>query len=188
MGYHALFYSLQRLNSDDEVYEDVRNMVSLLLPSIKRTYLLASNELSPLWFGIFAGTANQYYDGDVTDDEVDRVNYSLQHQAIDMIDWVISNYQRMDISMQPFVVRGGNTPLMKEIRPMSERNKVYSYMHYIFTKLVMLYLLLLLLLLVRFHSTFMLSKLVTLYTSYCIPYSNGLITRSGYNLSTIWTK
>ena len=121
MGYHALFYSLQRLNSDDEVYEDVRNMVSLLLPSIKRTYLLASNELSPLWFGIFAGTANQYYDGDVTDDEVDRVNYSLQHQAIDMIDWVISNYQRMDISMQPFVVRGGNTPLMKEIRPMSER-------------------------------------------------------------------
>jgi len=80
----------------------------------------------------------------------------------DMIDWVTSNYQRMDISMQPFVVRGGNTPLMKEIRPMSERNKVYSYMHYIFTKLVMLYLLLLLLLLVRFHSTYMLSKLVTL--------------------------
>ena len=59
LAYHTLFYALQRLAEDDPIRQEITAMVDPLIPSLRRTWKLCSNEYSPLWTGIYVGTAGQ---------------------------------------------------------------------------------------------------------------------------------
>ena len=62
-------------------------MVDALKPSMFRTWSIVSSELSPLWLGIYAGTANINVDEKAISDAA----WKLRQWAIDLIDWPNSN-------------------------------------------------------------------------------------------------
>jgi hypothetical protein len=133
LAYHALFYARERLEAGRDGNGDgdgdgngdghsnrlaeLNKMCELLLPSLRRTWLLARGELSPLWLSIYAGTAGQR----VTTDEVQSAEWSLRRWAIDNIDWQISGIGRMDLIISPFNVRNGQVPIFKNTRPPAEQ-------------------------------------------------------------------
>lgn len=89
-AYHILFYALQRLTGPDrpphmqapqEVVDEVRRMAEALIPSIERMWTIVGGELSPLWLGVYAGTANR----PVTTKEISDATWTLRHWAIDMV-------------------------------------------------------------------------------------------------------
>ncbi|CAM9560031.1 unnamed protein product [Ectocarpus fasciculatus] len=118
-AYHIALYALQRLKGQEgsELYADVEKMVNALLPSMERTYALINGEMSPLWLGIYAGTGGQQ----VSDAAISSAVWTLRHWAVDLIEWPISNDERWDITESPFFVRDSTVPLMRQIRPPSER-------------------------------------------------------------------
>jgi len=99
-----------------------------MVPSIQRTFLLLKGELSPLWLGIYAGTAKQTKH--VNQKDVSNVQWSMRHYAIDLIEWPVFNSQRIDLDISDsFHVRNTDPahnpyfPLMKHIRPPDERTQ-----------------------------------------------------------------
>ena len=117
LAYHALFYARERLSQSDAKRAELDRMCELLLPSLRRTWLLARGEMSPLWMSIYAGTAGQK----VTIEEAQSAEWSLRRWAIDNIDWQVSGTGRLDLVMSPFNVRNGQVPLFKNSRPPAER-------------------------------------------------------------------
>jgi hypothetical protein len=119
LAYHTLFYSLQRLGVKDTsgIRGDVRDMVGALVPSMDRHWQLVKGELSPLWLGIYAGTAGQAVDKS----DVYAAVWSLRHWSLDLINWPIDNTLRWDVTAEPFHKRDSDSSLMKEIRPPMER-------------------------------------------------------------------
>jgi hypothetical protein len=53
-------------------------MVTAMLPSLHRTWTIVQGEYSPLWLGIYAGTARQA----VSSDDVARALWSLRRYPI----------------------------------------------------------------------------------------------------------
>ena len=117
LAYHSLFYALQRLSKDDARRTELEQMTALLLPSLRRTWLLTKGESSPLWLSIYAGVAGQR----VAEQELAAAEYSLRKWAVDNINWKIDGTKRQDLVVSPFTVRQGTAPLMKNTRPPSER-------------------------------------------------------------------
>ena len=117
LAYHALFYARERLSQNDAKRAELDRMCELLLPSLRRTWLLARGEMSPLWLSIYAGTAGQK----VTIEEAQSAEWSLRRWAIDNIDWQISGNGRLDLVMSPFNVRNGQVPIFKNTRPPAEQ-------------------------------------------------------------------
>lgn len=119
-AYHIAMYALQRLKGHEStvLYAEVESMVNVLLPSMHRTFALINGELSPLWLGIYAGTGNQ----EVPLEAISSAVWTLRHWAIDLIEWPISNDERWDITESPFFARDSTNPLMRQIRPPSERS------------------------------------------------------------------
>ena len=120
LAYHSLFYAYQRLEDGHPRKEEVWQMVAPVLPSLHKTWILLSGELSPLWLGIYAGTAQQ------TDGVDDKTKASavatLQRWALDLISWSIQGSQRIDLDVNGhFTARYSDIPLMRHIRPPSER-------------------------------------------------------------------
>jgi len=129
LAYQALFYAYERLPDGHERKAAVWDMVSPMVPSIQRTFLLLKGELSPLWLGIYAGTAKQTKH--VNKKDVDNVQWWMRHYALDLIEWPIYNSQRIDLDISDsFHVRNTDPahnpyfPLMKNIRPPNERAQV----------------------------------------------------------------
>ena len=144
-AYHILFYALNRLTMPDakphmqapvEVVEEVRRMVEALVPSIDRMWTIVKGELSPLWVGIYAGTAKR----PVGDKDISDAVWTLRHWAIDMVmclfscsfsdvtntlseqvNWPIHNDNRWDITESPYYARDSTEHLMRQIRPPQER-------------------------------------------------------------------
>ena len=117
LAYHSIFYALQRLSKDDARRPELEQMTALLLPSLRRTWLLTKGESSPLWLSIYAGVAGQR----VAEQELAAAEYSLRKWAVDNINWQIDGSRRQDLVLSPFTVRQGTAPLMKNTRPPSER-------------------------------------------------------------------
>jgi len=103
MAFHSMFYSLWRLDehSTDVVmqqrYKDVKEMCEPIVPGLRRTWQLLKGEKSPLWYGIYAGTAKQSWQ--VDQEDRDGSTWSLRHWAIDMINWSILGSQRIDLDI-----------------------------------------------------------------------------------------
>lgn len=123
-AYHILFYSLQRLDKEDESLKDVRAnveaMVTPLIAGLERMWSIVQTERSPLWVGVYAGTAGMPVCPITISDAV----WSLRRYSIDLIDWPIDNSNRWDITPSPFVPRdsGDNaTPEWRQMLPNSER-------------------------------------------------------------------
>ena len=123
LAYQALFYAYERLPAHHERKSQVWDMVSLMVPSLQKTFLLLKGELNPLWLGIYAGTAAQT--AHVTEKDISDVVWSLRHWAIDNINWNIMGSQRIDLDISHvFLVRPFTDPtktIMRHIRPASER-------------------------------------------------------------------
>lgn len=119
MGYHTLFYSYQRLkffvrDVRPELLERLEEMVSPVVPSIRRWYSIVRNERNPLWLAGLAGAAEVR----VTAAEIERITVSLQMYSADMIDWSVRNSDRWDCELQPYYSRDDPTALqMSRIRP-----------------------------------------------------------------------
>ena len=95
-------------------------MVEPMLPSLRKTWILVAGELSPLWLGIYAGTAQQTHG--VNDVAKASAVASLQRWALDFIQWEIKGTQRIDLDInEHFTARYSDVPIMRHIRPPSER-------------------------------------------------------------------
>lgn len=118
LAYHTLFYAYQRLlNDPDEAWrKEIHSMVALLEPSIERYWTIVQGEKSPLWLGIYAGTAGYSVDESMVND----ATWWLRHSAIDFITWPFKNSDRWDITEDRFFGRDSNTKQMMEIRPAQE--------------------------------------------------------------------
>ena len=92
-------------------------MVDALAPGFRRMFSIVGAEKSPLWTGVFAGTAKQAAQAGVVSDAA----WTLRRWQIDMINWPINNSVRWDISTYPYYARDSTRPLMREIRPPQER-------------------------------------------------------------------
>jgi len=121
-GYHILYYALQRLKSSkvqysEEMKSDIEEMVDALKPSIERTYSIVQGELSPLWLGIYAGTAGMK----ISEEQIASATWTLRHWALDLIEWPVDNTPRWDITPSPFYSRDSTDPLMRQIVPPQQR-------------------------------------------------------------------
>jgi len=92
-------------------------MASLVLPAFERTWLIIGAEYSPLWTAIYAGVAAQK----VSSAALSHSVWSLRHWAIDLINWPLQNGDRWDVAPEPFYSRDSTKPIMRQIRPPSER-------------------------------------------------------------------
>lgn len=92
-------------------------MVSQFVPSFERTWLIIGAEYSPLWTGIYAGVAAQRASPAALSHSV----WSLRHWAMDLVDWPLHNSGRYDVTLEPFYSRDSTKPIMRQIRPPSER-------------------------------------------------------------------
>ena len=120
LAYHSLFYAYQRLGENHPRKQEIWEMVEPMLPSLHKTWILVAGELSPLWFGIYAGTAQQTYGVDETAKA--SAVASLQRWALDLIQWEIKGTQRIDLDVNGhFTARYSDVPIMRHIRPPSER-------------------------------------------------------------------
>ena len=118
LSYHVLFYASQRLKNDPDVAwkNEIDSMIALLEPSIERYWTIVLGEKSPLWLGIYAGTAGYTVDESVVSDAV----WTLRHSAIDFITWPFKNSDRWDITPDRFFGRDSSTQQMMQIRPPQE--------------------------------------------------------------------
>ena len=93
-------------------------MVQQFDESLARAYQLARDERSPLWFGVFAGTAGKSPQAG----DAQAASWSLRHWAPDLINWPVDASTRLDTVVQPFFLRNSqDTKLMRDIRPPAER-------------------------------------------------------------------
>lgn len=119
--YHILFYALQRLPEGDAKRADVKEMVDALIPSIDRMWTIVSKERSPLWLGIYAGTAGR----PVTAQEVSEAVWTLRRWSIDMIVWPVINSERFDLTESPYYPRDADPEttahLMRQVIAPQER-------------------------------------------------------------------
>ncbi|CAM9276952.1 unnamed protein product, partial [Ectocarpus fasciculatus] len=123
MGYHTLFYAYQRLVMrtepvDSELLKRLEDMVSPVVPSIRRWYSIVRNERNALWLAGVAGAASVA----MTNTEIKRSVASLQLYSADLINWGVRNSDRWDCFLQPYYSRDDPTQLqMNKIRPPQER-------------------------------------------------------------------
>ena len=83
--------------------------------------MLARGELCAMWLGIYAGTADRLGYGANQDDIVKAV-WSLRHYPMDFIEWEMKGSQRQDEDIKAGSrARDVNTPIMRHIRPPTER-------------------------------------------------------------------
>ena len=97
-------------------------MVKPLIPSLKKTFMLMKGELSPLWLGIYAGTAQQ--SDMIKDSDLSDATWSLRKWALDLISWEIQGTQRIDLDFNEHFqarMQAQGHPLMRHIRPPAER-------------------------------------------------------------------
>jgi len=94
-------------------------MVSPLIPSFERTFVLIKGELSGLWFAIYRGLANQRRL--LAPEDNDNVRWTLRHWEADNIVWNVHGSQRMDLDVSTFKARSIDSLLMRHIRPPQER-------------------------------------------------------------------
>jgi hypothetical protein len=57
--YQSLFYAYERLPEGHDRREQVWKMIKPMIPSLQKTFILLKGELSPLWLGIYYGSAAQ---------------------------------------------------------------------------------------------------------------------------------
>ena len=119
LAYHALFYAYQRLPEGHERKEELLSMVSLIVPSLERTFLLAKGELHPIWMGIYAGVADQRHK--LSPKDISDAMWSLRKWPMDNVEYPIFGDQRIDEDVSPFLTRGGGEFIMRHIRPPQER-------------------------------------------------------------------
>ncbi|MBT5084915.1 MAG: hypothetical protein HOM72_04235 [Actinobacteria bacterium] len=122
LAYQAMFYSYERLPEGHERKEQVWKMISPVLPSLQRSFVLCKGELSPLWLGIYYGTAAQRKY--VNNKDLTNAAWTLRHWQMDNMNWGISGSQRIDLDISKFLVRLSQDPanvLMRHIRPPQER-------------------------------------------------------------------
>jgi hypothetical protein len=121
LAYQALFYANHRLADDHPRKAALQEMTQLMVPSLQRTWRLSKGELSALWLGIYAGTAQQTQYVSKTD--LRDATYSLKDWQLDNINWDIEGSQRidLDISSVYHVRMNQHRPIMRHIRPPQER-------------------------------------------------------------------
>jgi hypothetical protein len=120
-AYHAGFWALQRLDATHPRRKTVHDMLQKIVPSLEKTFMLARGELCAMWLGIYAGTADQLGHGANQDDIVKAV-WSLRHYPMDFIEWEMKGSQRQDEDIKAGSrARDVNTPIMRHIRPPTER-------------------------------------------------------------------
>ncbi len=135
LAYHALYYANQRLPAAHPRKAELERMTALFDAGLERAWLLARDERSPLWLGIYAGTAG-FVAGAAKRGQATRAAapsgasaadvaaaaWSLRRWAVDLVNWPVNATGRLDTVVQPFVVRGSTSaPLMRDIRPPAER-------------------------------------------------------------------
>jgi hypothetical protein len=136
MAYHTLFYAKYRLdhittatefkyngNENDIVPMDKRrtmldDMVTPIIPSLKRWSNIVRSEYSPLWSTVIAGAAELT----VLQSDIMKIKQNLKMWPLDLIDWDVQNSNRWDCFAQPYGDRGDITQsIMYDIPPMTER-------------------------------------------------------------------
>ncbi len=87
LSFHSLYYAYSRLDEGHERKQELKDMVSLMDPSIQRSWRLMRGEMNGLWLGIYHGTAaqNKY----VNDKDVQDSLWSLRRWQLDNINWEI---------------------------------------------------------------------------------------------------
>ena len=88
-------------------------MVSQLVPSFERTWLLIGAEYSPLWTGIYAGVAAQ----SASQSALAHSVWTLRRWALDLVDWPIANGDRWDVTPEPFYSRDSTNPIAADPTP-----------------------------------------------------------------------
>lgn len=121
LAYQTLFYANHRLADDHPRKAALQEMTQLMVPSLQRTWRLSKGELSALWLGIYAGTAQQTEY--VSKADLKDATYSLKDWQLDNINWDIEGSQRidLDISSVYHVRMNQHRPIMRHIRPPQER-------------------------------------------------------------------
>lgn len=118
--YLTLFYSHKRLETSTDIVfkREILAMIQPLLSSLRRSWELVKRESMPLWFAIYSGVANQQ----ASPKEINNAMWSMRQTPLDLVNWPYYNQFRWDCPAGPFYVRGSvNDPIMRAIRPMSER-------------------------------------------------------------------
>lgn len=122
LAYHSLFYADQRLEAGHPRKQEVQAMIEPLVVSLKKSFMLMKGELSPLWLGIYAGTAAQT--DMIQDKDLSDATWTLRRWAMDFIQWEVMGSQRIDLDFTDhYHVRysGKDRPVMRHIRPPTER-------------------------------------------------------------------
>lgn len=122
LAFHSLYYAYQRLPDGHERKHELKEMVSLMDPAIQRSWRLMRGELNGLWLGIYKGVAQQTKY--VSNSDVEKSLWTLRRWQLDNINWPIHNSQRidLDISTSFFTRNSDSNPIMRHIRPPTERS------------------------------------------------------------------
>ena len=121
LAFHSLFYANQRLEEDHPRKKEVQAMIQPMVVSLKKSFMLMKGELSPLWLGIYAGTAAQ--SDMIQEKDLSDATWTLRRWAMDFITWGVMGSQRIDLDFTDhYHVRyQSDRPVMRHIRPASER-------------------------------------------------------------------
>ena len=121
LAFHSLFYADQRLEEGHPRKKEVQAMIQPMVVSLKKSFMLMKGELSPLWLGIYAGTAAQ--SDMIQEKDLSDATWTLRRWAMDFITWGVMGSQRIDLDFTDhYHVRyQSDRPVMRHIRPASER-------------------------------------------------------------------
>jgi len=128
MTYHTAFWALRRfqvpqvaarMTPAERAREPaVKKMVELLLPGARRTWQLISSEFDPFFTGVYAGLGQM----ETPSVYVDRAQWMLKKQPLDLIDWPSDYTWRADIEITPFHHRDNeNDAVVRQIIPLDQR-------------------------------------------------------------------
>lgn len=119
LAYHSLYYARQRLGPDDPLLANVTAMVDAVDASIDRSWRIVRPEMSPLWAGIYLGTAGRM--GADKQRDAEAAAWYLRRWMVDNIDWPMDYDERSDLCTKPVPDGHENVPVMTKLLPPSER-------------------------------------------------------------------
>lgn len=128
MTYHIAFWAVKRfsfhdvaarMSAEERAREPaVRAMVELLVPGAQRTWGIISGEFDPFFTAVYTGLG----DLETPDVYVERAEWMLRSQPLDLITWPSDFTWRVDLETTPFHARDhDDAGEVRQVVPLSER-------------------------------------------------------------------
>ena len=97
---------------------DVKKMVLALMPGARRTWELISSEFDPFFTAVYAGLGKM----ETPTVYVERAQWMLKKQPLDLIDWPLDYTWRADVEVTPFHSRDHDDEReIRQILPLDQR-------------------------------------------------------------------